>query len=88
MTDGQEFDRQAAYQIKVKGDLGRRWSDWFDGLAITALENGETLIAGKVADQAALHSLLGRIRDLGLPLLAVHRVEKQEEMSGSESEIK
>ena len=85
MTDGREFDRQAIYRIRVKGDLDSEWSDWFDGLTITTLVDGETLLTGPVADQAALHSLLGRIRDLGLPLLALHRMEGQEEMSRSES---
>jgi hypothetical protein len=78
MTDGREFDRQAIYQIRVKGNLGRKWSDWFDGLAIIPQANDETLLTGSVTDQAALHGLLGKIRDLGLPLLSVKRVESEE----------
>ena len=62
------------YQIKVKGNLGSQWSDWFEGMTITS-EEGVTTITGKVADQAALHGLLIRIRDLGLPLISVKRVE-------------
>lgn len=64
---------QGTYQIRVGGDLDARWSDWFDGFAITPLGNGETLLAGSVVDQAALHGLLGKIRDLGLPILLVRR---------------
>ena len=60
-----------AYQIRVTGHLGREWSDWFDGLSITLEDNGETLLSGPVVDQAALHGLLRKVRDLGLPLLAV-----------------
>ncbi len=75
MTDGREFDKQAIYQIRVKGNLDRKWSDWFDGLTIMPQADGETLLTGPVADQAALHGLLGKIRDLGLPLLSVKRVE-------------
>jgi len=75
MTDGREFDKQAIYQIRVKGNLDRKWSDWFDGLTITPQADDETLLTGPVADQSALHGLLGKIRDLGLPLLSVKRVE-------------
>ena len=59
------------YQIRVRGHLDHAWSEWFGGLTITALPGGETLLTGTLADQAALHGLLARVRDLGLPLLAV-----------------
>ena len=59
------------YQIRLKGHLGQQWAAWFDGLAITLEANGDTLLTGPVADQAALHGLLRKVRDLGLPLLAV-----------------
>ena len=59
------------YQIRVTGHLGSEWTDWFDGLSITLEDNGETLLSGPVVDQAALHGLLRKVRDLGLPLLAV-----------------
>jgi hypothetical protein len=78
MSNGREFDRQSIYHIRVKDNLDERWSDWFDGLAITPQANDETLLTGPVADQAALHGLLGKIRDLGLPLLSVTRVETEE----------
>lgn len=59
-----------AYQIRIAGQLGSRWTDWFEGLAITP-DGGDTLITGPVIDQAALHGLLRRVRDLGLPLVSV-----------------
>ena len=63
------------YQIRIKGHLGDQWTDWFDGLTITLEEGGETLLTGPVVDDAALHGLLKRVRDLGMPLLSVNRVE-------------
>jgi len=63
------------YEIRLKGHLEARWVKWFDGLAITLDENGNTLLSGPVADQAALHGLLKKVRDVGLPLLAVNSVE-------------
>lgn len=78
MTDGREFDKPGIYQIRVKGVLDRKWSDWFDGFTITPEANDETLLTGPVLDQATLHGLLGKIRDLGLPRLSVQRVESEE----------
>jgi hypothetical protein len=63
------------YEIRVEGLLDQRWSGWFDGLQITSQPGGVTVIAGPVADQAALHGLLARIRDLNLPLISVRRIE-------------
>ena len=63
------------YQITVKEYLEDSWSTWFDGLAITLEENGDTLLTGPVVDQAALHSLLRKVRDVAMPLLSVIRVE-------------
>ncbi|MBV9227928.1 MAG: hypothetical protein JOZ18_01350 [Chloroflexi bacterium] len=63
------------YQIRIKGHLGRHWTDWFEGLTITLEDNGETLLTGLVVDQAALHGLLRKVRDLGMPLLSVIHVE-------------
>ena len=62
------------YQIRIKGHLGRQWTDWFGGLTITLEDNGDTLLTGPVVDQAALHGLLKRVRDLGMPLLSVIHV--------------
>ena len=62
------------YQIRIKGHLGREWTDWFGGLTITLKDNGDTLLTGPVVDQAALFGLLKRVRDLGMPLLSVIHV--------------
>jgi len=63
------------YQIRIKGHLGQQWKEWFDGLTITLEEDGNTLLSGPVVDQAALHGILKRIRDLGAPLLSVNSVD-------------
>ena len=62
------------YHITVQGHLDARWSAWFDGLTITKGANGEAVLAGPLVDQAALHGVLAKIRDLGLPLIAVQPV--------------
>lgn len=76
MKDQQAYDASAAivYEIRLQGHLGPQWSDWFEGLAVTLEEDGTTLLSGPVADQAALHGLLRKVRDLGVPLLAVRRL--------------
>jgi hypothetical protein len=63
------------YQIRIKGHLGREWTIWFGGLTITLEDNGDTLLTGPVVDQAALHGLLRKVRDVGMLLLSVSRVE-------------
>ena len=63
------------YEIRVRGVLGSGWSAWFDGLQVTSDDRGQTVIAGPVADQAALHGLLAKVRDLGLELLEVRRTD-------------
>jgi hypothetical protein len=63
------------YQIRMQGHLGHQWADWFGGLSIRREDNGDTLLTGPVVDQAALHGLLRKVRDLGMPLLSVNRVE-------------
>jgi hypothetical protein len=62
------------YQIRIQGHLGAQWTDWFGGLTITLEDNGETLLTGAVVDQAALHGLLRKVRDLGVPLISAIRV--------------
>ena len=66
-----------SYEIRVKGHLNARWADWFDGLTLTQESDGTTVLSGSVMDQAALHGLLGKVRDLGLPLIAVNRRRDQ-----------
>jgi len=73
-TSIEDHDESGLYEIRLKGLLDNRWDDWFEGVTITALDNGETLLTGPVVDQAALHGLLRKVRDLGMPLLSVTRV--------------
>jgi hypothetical protein len=63
------------YEIRVEGELDARWSDWFEGLEVTSDASGQTTITGQVADHAALHGLLARVRDLGLKLISVHPID-------------
>jgi hypothetical protein len=64
------------YEIRIKGHLDARWTEWFDGMTITLEDNGNTLLTGSVVDQAALHGLLRKVRDLAMPLLSVIRLER------------
>jgi hypothetical protein len=66
------------YQIRIKGHLDSQWTDWFEGLIITREEDGNTLLTGPVVDQAALHGLLKKVRDLGMPLVSVSQVQFNE----------
>jgi hypothetical protein len=73
MAEGNEFDRPGMYEIWVRGKLGKMWSEWFDEFEIT-VNDEKTLLSGQVTDQAALHGLLSKIRDVGLILLSIQRV--------------
>jgi len=68
-------DRPTIYQIRIRGRLDQQWADWFDGMAITSEEDGDTLLTGPAEDQAALLGLIRRVRDLGIPLVSVQPVE-------------
>ena len=65
------MDETTVYTIRIKGHLDTKWSEWFEGLQIIHEANGETMLVGEVVDQASLHGLLAKVRDLGLPLVAV-----------------
>ena len=75
MAEVIDSSQPTIYQIRIKGHLGRQWTDWFGGVTITLEEDGDTLLTGPVADQAALHGLLKKVRDLGIPLISVNRIE-------------
>ena len=66
------------YQIRIKGHLGREWTDWFGGLSITLEDDGNTCLTGVVVDQAALHGVLRKVRDLGLPLVSVNQIDPKQ----------
>jgi hypothetical protein len=68
-------DQPAIYQIILQGHLSSQWSDWFEGFTITLDERGQTILVGPVLDQPALHGLLKKIRDLGIPLISVNRLD-------------
>ena len=70
------MDTPDFYEIRVEGQLGVSWSSWFEEMDIRHEDNGETVLSGPIRDQAALHGVLMKIRDLGLPLVAVRRVER------------
>jgi hypothetical protein len=79
MSDKQTFDEKhnqhQCYEIRLKGHLDDRRANWFEGMTITLEEDGDTLLTGSVIDQAALHGLLKKVRDLGMPLVSVSPIE-------------
>ena len=75
-TLDEDHDQQPCYEIRLKGHLDHRWAEWFEGMTITLEDNGDTLFTGPVIDQAALHGLLKKVRDLGLPLVSVSPLEQ------------
>ena len=78
INSGSEKAQPLVYQIRIKGHLGRQWTNWFGGLTIALEDNGETLLTGPVVDQAALHGVLRKVRDVGMPLLSVNHVKPGE----------
>ena len=79
MVGGREVDEPAVYEVRVKGRVDAAWASyWFEGFAVTSLPDGESSLTGPVADQSALLGLLARMRDLGLPILAVRRTGHRE----------
>lgn len=81
MTDGRGDGHRAIYEIRIAGQLGGEWAEWFDGLTITPAPDGDTRLTGVVADQSALYGLLRKVRDLGLTLLAVNLIADQQDRS-------
>lgn len=75
------------YHIRIKGHLGAQWTDWFEGMAIAPQDNGDTLVTGPVVDQAALHGVLRKVRDVGLPLLSITQVEPNPEDAANAQNI-
>ncbi len=73
-----DYDGAGRYEIRLQGHLDARWATWFDGLGLTNETDGTTTIHGRVADQAALHGLLHKMRDVGLPLVSVTRITRDE----------
>jgi hypothetical protein len=71
----EDHDESGVYEIRIKGHLGNRWAAWFESLTITLEDNGETLLTGPVVDQAALHGVLRKVRDVGMPLISVARMK-------------
>jgi len=71
LDPGTDPSEAIVYQLRVKGHLGSQWTDWFEGLTVTLEDNGDTLLTGPVVDQAALHGLIRKVRDLGMPLVSV-----------------
>ena len=72
---GRDAGESIVYQVRIQGHLGHEWSDWFGDMTITLEEGGDTLLTGPVVDQAALYGLLKKVRDLGLPLLSLQRLQ-------------
>ena len=70
-----DLNQPMVYQIRIKGHLSPHWAEWFGGMTITREDNGDTLLTGPVVDQAALHGLLRKVRDLGIPLISAVRVK-------------
>src|SRR4051794_14870479 len=80
---GQSF----VYEIRIKGHLDPRWTDWFEGMSIASQASGDTLLTGQLVDQAALHGLLKKVRDVGLPLLSIIRIEPELDAPEAQTQV-
>lgn len=78
MVELQQMSAGESYEIKLQGHLDESWADWFDGLTFVHENDGTTTLRGRIIDQTALHGLLKKIRDLGVPLLAVNRIDSKQ----------
>ena len=83
-----EANQRVVYRFRIKGHLGQQWMDWFEGLTVTLEEGGNTLLSGTVVDQSALHGILKKIRDLGLPLLSVNPIFSDQEAKADTDQVK
>ncbi len=86
-TPESDADQPMVYEIKLKGHLGRQRMDWFEGLTIKLDGNGNTLLTGTVIDQAALHGILKKVRDLGMPLLSLNSVEPSPNDTSADKQV-
>ncbi len=86
LDTGIDRGQSTIYQIRIAGHLGDAWADWFEGLTITSEVDGNTLLTGPVVDQAALHGLLRKVRDLGMPLVSVNPIQSRETHPDSQEE--
>lgn len=77
MCEKEPIETSEIYKIKIKGILDKKWSDWFDEFSITYYKEKETILMGPIPDQGALHGLLAKIRDLGLPIISVERISQE-----------
>lgn len=91
MTDEQQANpdahQQTIYQFRIKGHLGTQWMGWFEGLTVILEEDGNTLLSGPVIDQSAMHGILKKIRDLGMPLLSVNSVETRTQDTSDNKQV-
>lgn len=85
MSNGSNYEKSTTYQIHIKGNLDPKWSDWFGGFTLTCQED-ETVLIGRVPDQAALHGILTKINDLGLALISVNQLSDLEPRDGKTNE--
>jgi hypothetical protein len=83
-----DLDQPKLFQIRIQGHLSQQWQDWFEGLRITLEEDGNTLLSGPVVDQSALHGILKKIRDLGIPLLSINSTDPNQSTNPDASQDK
>jgi hypothetical protein len=83
-----DANQSPVYTFKIKGHLGQQWMNWFEGLTVTLEEDGNTLLSGAVIDQSALHGILKKIRDLGMPLLSVNSTDSAQAFAADTDEVK
>jgi len=84
LNSATDFDEPLAYEIRLKGQLGREWADWFGSLSVTPEADGTTVLSGETIDQAALHGLLKKVRDLGLTLISINPIKPEPNQSSTE----